>query len=94
MQAGSIETITPQSSPRGVEGFPVPGNELLFEGDNRGPTVVALRRGIGIFRQRMADLIDNSHGIEFCSDEWWAILEQISAIGDTLEALRRELRNY
>jgi hypothetical protein len=96
MSDDSIEEVAPTGSPRSVEGFTAASNLILPErGDEPQPAVVAHIRGyIRILRDRLSIITQRISGVEFLSTEWEQLTDQIAIIADTLEALRRELRDH
>ena len=99
---GDEESCTPFSSQEtesestlgGSEGIPSTSNIVLPErGDIDGSEILAVRRLLCKIRRRITYLVTKSHELTFLDDEWWECINEIEALGNTIQALQREYRS-
>ena len=94
MQIGSDEEIERESTLGEGDGDQIPSTVILPErGELTGDEMVGVRGLLQLLRRRLAYIIERSHGTEFLSEQWWDNIDQIEAIGNSIEIIRREFRS-
>lgn len=83
-----LEAMATQSALRESTGQSRTSNVILPErGELPGDTVLAMRQWYRDLQREFSRLVNEATRVEFISEEWWELLNQIEIIADTSETI-------